>query len=210
MLLGIGDRAAIHHPKHRHIETRSMIRLLFSLACVSFLAACGSTQLNEAPEDLGAFSARVIHVYTDKAKQWPLSRSAEPSEWNAPMENAMETRLRRYQGGQEYDVAVSLEGYMLAPPGVPVLVNPKSVAVVNVFVYDVANETFLAKKQQMEIFEDTTGQSAILGSGHSRTKEEQIAGLSLNIADAIEEWIAEQHAENGWFNARAEPAPASE
>ncbi len=210
MLLGIGNYAAIHRPKHRHIETRSMIRILISLACVSFLAACGSTQLDEAPENMGAFSARVIHVYTDKAKQWPLSRSAEPSEWNAQMENAMEARLRRYEGGQEYDVAVSLEGYMLAPPGVPVLVNPKSVAVVNVFVYDVANETFLVKKEQMEIFEDTTGQSVILGSGHSRTKEEQIAGLSLNIADAIEEWMAEQHAEKGWFNMRSEPAVASE
>ncbi|WP_164661806.1 hypothetical protein [Tropicibacter sp. Alg240-R139] len=187
-----------------------MIRILISLACLSFLAACGSTQLNEAPENMGAFSARVIHVYTDKAKQWPLSRSAEPSQWNAPMENAMETRLRRYEGGQEYDVAVSLEGYMLAPPGIPVVVNPKSVAVVNVFVYDVATETFLAKKEQMEIFEDTTGQSVILGSGHSRTKEEQIAGLSLNIADTIEEWMAKQHAENGWFNKRAGPALAAE
>lgn len=187
-----------------------MIRPLISLAFVALMAACGTTQLNEAPEQMGAFSARVLHVYTDKAIQWPLSRSAEPSEWNAPMESAMQARLGRYDGGQEYDVAVSLEGYMLAPPGIPVVVNPKSVAVVNVFVYDVANETFLAKKEQMEIFEDTTGQSAILGSGHSRTKEEQIAGLSLNIADKIEEWMAEQHAQNGWFNPRPAPAVASE
>lgn len=179
-----------------------MFRILTTLMVALFLAACGETQLNEAPEDMGAFRARVVHVFTDKALKWPLSRDAEASEWNASMERAMETRLRRYDGAQEYDVAVSLEGFLLAPPGIPVLVNPKSVAVVNVFVYDVARKEYLARKVQMEVYEDTTGQSAILGSGHSRTKEEQIAGLSLNIADKIEEWMAEEHKENGWFDKR--------
>ncbi len=179
-----------------------MFRILTTLMVALFLAACGETQLNEAPEDMGAFRARVVHVFTDKALKWPLSRDAEASEWNASMERAMETRLRRYDGAQEYDVAVSLEGFLLAPPGIPVLVNPKSVVVVNVFVYDVARKEYLARKVQMEVYEDTTGQSAILGSGHSRTKEEQIAGLSLNIADKIEEWMAEEHKENGWFDKR--------
>lgn len=184
-----------------------MIRILAFLSGLLLLSACGETQLNEAPEDLGAFKARVLHVYTDKALQWPLSRDAEPSEWNGPMEQVLEGRLRRYSGTQEVDVAVTLEGFSLAPPGIPVLVSPKSVAVVNVFVYDVATKTFLADKHQMEIFESTTGESAILGSGHSRSKEEQIAGLSLNIVDAIEEWMAKQHKENGWFNG-ADAAPS--
>jgi hypothetical protein len=181
-----------------------MIRLLTFLGLFALVTACSETQLNEPPEDLGAFKVRVAHVYTEKALKWPMSRDAQQSEWVEPMKTALEARLRRYEGSQEYDVAVTLEGFMLAPPGVPVLFNPKSVAVVNVFVYDVANEEFLADKHQMEVFEDTTGESAIVGSGHSRTKEEQIAGLALNIADAVEEWMAEQHKENGWFAPRAE------
>ena len=147
---------------------------------------------------------RVGHTYTDKALQWPLSRNAEGSDWNADLQAALDGRLRRYDGAQEYDVAITLEGFMLAPPGVPIVLSPKSVAVVNVFVYDVAGQEYLAKKHQMEVFENTTGESAILGSGQSRTKEEQIAGLSLNIVDAVEEWIAEQHLENGWFDLRSE------
>ena len=134
----------------------------------------------------------------------PMSRDGQKTEWVKQMNTAMEASMRSKEGSQEYDVAVTLEGFMLAPPGVPVLFNPKSVAVVNVFVYDVANEEFLADKHQMEVFEDTTGESVIVGSGHSRTKEEQIAGLALNIADAVEEWMAEQHKENGWFAPRAE------
>ena len=88
------------------------------------------------------------------------------------------------------------------------LFSPKSAVVVNVFVYDVAEEKFLAKKHQMEIFESTTGESALLGSGHARTKEQQIQGLAINIADKVEEWMAEQHKEEGWFAPRAAPDPA--
>ncbi|MVO17645.1 hypothetical protein [Parasedimentitalea huanghaiensis] len=181
-----------------------MIRLIAFLASLSLLTACGETLMDEAQEDLGAFKMRVGYIYTDKALQWPLSRNAEGSDWNADLQNALDTRLRRYEGTQEYDVAITLEGFMLAPAGVPIVLSPKSVAVVNVFVYDVAGQEYLAKKHQMEIFESTTGESALLGSGHSRTKEEQIAGLSLNIVDAVEEWIAEQHLESGWFDERVE------
>lgn len=179
-----------------------MARMLSLLGGLLMLAACGATQLDETPEDLGAFKARVLHVYTEKALQWPLSRDAEPSEWQEPMERTLTARLGRYQGGQEYDVAVTLEGFMLAPGGVPIVFSPKSVAVVNVFVYDVAGKRFLAEKVQMEVFEDTTGESALLGSGHSRSKQEQIDGLALNIADKIEEYIAEKHATEGWFAPR--------
>ncbi len=179
-----------------------MARLLSVFAALVLLGACGATQVDETPENLGAFKARVLHVFTDKALQWPLSRDAAASEWAEPMERAMNARLGRYQGKQEYDVAVTLEGFMLAPPGVPILFSPKSIAVVNVFVYDVTGKTFLAEKVQMKIFEDTTGESALVGSGHSRTKAEQIDGLALNIADKVEEYIAEKHLEEGWFAPR--------
>jgi len=185
-----------------------MKRIFALLTSLVLLSACGETQLNEAPEDLGDFSMRVSFVYTDKARQWPLSRDAEPSEWNAPIEKALEARLGRYEGAGQYDVAITLEGYLLATGGIPVLVNPKSAAVVNVFVYDVSTKSYLIKKHQMEIFESTTGESAILGSGYSRTKEEQIDGLALNIVDALEEYMAEQHKEHGWFAPAEEADPA--
>ncbi|MBY6137375.1 hypothetical protein KUV61_16190 [Nocardioides marinus] len=192
-----------------------MTRIIALFAALSLLVACGETRLDEAPEDLGAFQARIVHVYTEKALQWPMSRSADHSEWTDPIKSALETRLRRYEGGQQYDVAVTLEGFMLAPAGVPVLFSPKSVVVVNVFVYDVEQERFLAKKHQMEIFESTTGESALVGSGHARSKQEQIQGLAVNIADKVEEWMAEQHREQGWFAPRdsaedqVEPAAAA-
>lgn len=176
-----------------------MFRILALLASMVLLAACEETQLNEAKEDLGDFNMRVSFVYTDKALQWPLSRAAEPSEWNEPIERALEARLGRYAGSGKYDVAITLEGFLLATGGIPVLVNPKSAAVVNVFVYDVTTKTYLLKEHQMKIFEDTTGESAIIGSGYSRTKAEQIDGLALKIVDGLEEYMAKQRVEKGWF-----------
>ncbi|WP_415221046.1 hypothetical protein [Pseudophaeobacter arcticus] len=176
-----------------------MFRILALLASMVLLAACEETQLNEAKEDLGDFNMRVSFVYTDKALQWPLSRAAEPSEWNEPIERALEARLGRYTGTGKYDVAITLEGFLLATGGIPVLVNPKSAAVVNVFVYDVTTKTYLLKEHQMKIFEDTTGESAIIGSGYSRTKAEQIDGLALKIVDGLEEYMAKQRVEKGWF-----------
>ncbi|OIQ34881.1 MAG: hypothetical protein BM559_05370 [Roseobacter sp. MedPE-SWchi] len=187
-----------------------MIRILALLASLVLLAACEETQLNEAKEDLGDFNMRVSFVYTDKALQWPLSRAAETSEWNEPIERALEARLGRYNGAGKYDVAITLEGFLLATGGIPVLVNPKSAAVVNVFVYDVTTKTYLLKEHQMKIFEDTTGESAIIGSGYSRTKAEQIDGLALKIVDGLEEYMAAQHAEKGWFNGEGRPETATQ
>ncbi|MGR3760757.1 hypothetical protein ACUXV3_11600 [Roseobacteraceae bacterium NS-SX3] len=186
-----------------------MTRILALLAAMVLLTACTQTRLDEPPEDLGEFRMRVGYVYTDKALQWPMSRDAAPAEWQEPIQQALDARLRRYQGSQDYDVAVTLEGFLLATGGVPVLFNPKSVVVVNVFVRDVAGEKYLVRKKQLQIFEDTTGESAVVGSGYARTKEEQIQGLALNIADAVEELMAEGHKEEGWFAPREAPAAAA-
>ena len=131
-----------------------------------------------------------------------MSRDATPDEWTKAIQNAVDIRLGRYEGAQEYDIGISLEGYMLAPPGIPVIYNPKSTAIVLVNVYDVKQKEFLAKGKQFQVLEDTTGESALAGSGHSRTKEEQMSGLALKVADRVEEWLAEEHEVNGWFDRR--------
>lgn len=183
-----------------------MFRLISVLAALLLAAGCTETLMNEEREDLGAFKLRVSYVFADNAVKGPVSRDASPQEWVSAIENAVDGRLRRYDGPQEYDLGISLEGYMLAPPGVPVLYSPKSTAIILVHVYDVGQEEFLVRKHQIQVLENTTGESLLVGSGHSRTKQEQIAGLALNAVDAVEEWLAEQHGENGWFDLR-EPVP---
>ncbi|MGV6803449.1 MAG: hypothetical protein ACWA49_04520 [Ruegeria sp.] len=180
-----------------------MLRILTLITGLALMAACTQTQVYEDPEDLGQFKLRVNYAFADKAVQGPVSRDATPQEWTDAIQNAVDIRLGRYQGAQEYDIGISLEGYMLAPPGIPVIYNPKSTAIVLVNVYDVNNKEFLAKGKQFQVLEDTTSGSALKGSGNERTKEEQMSGLALKVADRVEEWLAEEHKDNGWFNTRS-------
>ena len=181
-----------------------MIRWAVLASVMLVLTGCAETQIDEAPESLGEFKLRVNYAFADKAVQGPVSRDATPAEWTAAIEQAVDQRLARYQGTQEYDIGISLEGFMLAPPGVPILMNPRSTAIVRVNLYDVERKEFLAKAHQMQVFEDTSGESALVGSGHARTREEQLAGLALNVADKVEEWMAEQHSVEGWFDLRSD------
>ncbi|WP_170328288.1 hypothetical protein [Ruegeria arenilitoris] len=179
-----------------------MLRILTLITGLALMGACTQTQVYEEPESLGEFKMRVNYAFADKAVQGPVSRDATPDEWTSAIQNAVDIRLGRYEGAQEYDIGISLEGYMLAPPGIPVIYNPKSTAIVLVNVYDVNKKEFLAKGKQFQVLEDTTGGSALKGSGHERTKEEQMSGLALKVADRVEEWLAEEHEENGWFDRR--------
>ena len=181
-----------------------MLRILTVVTGLALMGACTQTQVYEPPESLGEFKLRVNYAFADKAVKGPVSRDATPDEWTAAIQNAVDIRLGRYEGAQDYDIGISLEGYMLAPPGIPVIYNPKSTAIVLVNVYDVKKKEFLAKGKKFQVLEDTTGGSALKGSGHERTKEEQMSGLALKVADRVEEWLAEEHLENGWFERRPE------
>jgi hypothetical protein len=191
--------------RKRQKEAKPMFRWALLLVVTTALLGCAQTRVDEAPEDLGAFKLRVNYSFADKAVQGPVSRDATPDEWTAAIENAIDLRLGRYSGPQEYDIGISLEGYMLAPPGVPILMSPRSTAIVLVNVYDVGQKEFLAKAHQIQVLEDTSSESAVVGSGYVRTKEEQMAGLALKVADRVEEWLAERHASEGWFDLRDEP-----
>ncbi len=179
-----------------------MLRILTLITGLALMGACTQTQVYEEPESLGEFKLRVNYAFADKAVQGPVSRDATPQEWTEAIQNAVDIRLGRYEGAQEYDIGISLEGYMLAPPGVPVIYNPKSTAIVLVNVYDVGKKEFVAKAKKFQVLEDTTSESALAGSGHTRTKEEQMSGLALKVADRVEEWLAEEHLDNGWFDKR--------
>lgn len=182
-----------------------MLRILTLITGLALMGACTQTQVYEEPESLGEFKLRVNYAFAEKAKQGPVSRDATPKEWENAIQNAVDIRMGRYEGAQDYDIGISLEGYMLAPPGIPIIYNPKSTAIVLVNVYDVNKKEFLAKGKQFQVLEDTTGGSALKGSGNERTKEEQMSGLALKVADRVEEWLAEEHLENGWFDKRPDP-----
>ncbi|MHA6263194.1 hypothetical protein ACXYMO_08330 [Arenibacterium sp. CAU 1754] len=178
-----------------------MTRFFSLLPVLGLLAACATTDINTAPlADLGAYRLGHNVVVASKAQQGPISRDATPEEWVSVMKSAVANRFGQYEGNQLYHFGISVEGYMLAPPGVPLVYKPKSVLILNVTVWDdAANKKLNEKVHQITVFEDTTGESFLVGSGHQRTKEQQMAGLAANAVREIEKWMVEQKKENGWF-----------
>ncbi|MFC4671629.1 hypothetical protein ACFO5X_23960 [Seohaeicola nanhaiensis] len=182
-----------------------MTRILSLLTALLMIAACTPAATPEDPlADLGAFRLGYNVVIADKMKKGPVSRDATKEEWEGVLKNAVAQRFGRYQGNQLYHFGISVEGYMLAPPGVPLIYKPKSALILNVTIWDdAANAKLNPEVKQFTVFESTTSGTFLVGSGNERTKEEQMAGLAANAVREIEKWMVEQKTEKGWFMPRA-------
>lgn len=178
--------------------------VLFALL-LALVAACAPTDdLKKPPVPLGRFLLGLNLVVTDSMQEGPVSRTATPEEWQTALEAAVKDRFGRYDGDTYYDMAINVVGYALAPPGLPVVLSPKSVLVVEVRIWHDATKTQLnAEPKRLIVFEGTSGET-IIGSGLTRTKAEQIKVLSYNTAKQIEEWLV-KHPE--WFPATGDPVP---
>lgn len=175
------------------------------------LAACAANDLKDPPADLGDFVLGHNIVVADNVQKVPISRAATPDEWEAAMKKAVDDRFGRYEGDRVYNIGIVVEAYALAPPGIPVVAAPKSVLVITPNVWDDAKQTKLNDKpEQLTIFESLDGDN-IIGTGLTRTKEEQMAALSYNAAKAVETWFL---AHPDWFGltppAKAEAAAGPE
>lgn len=178
-----------------------MTRFLALLTGLVLLVGCATQNLEDEPQvPLGDFSLGHNVVVASKMAKGPISREATEDEWVNSLSKGIDTRFGRYEGEALYHFGVSVEGYMLAPGGIPVLYSPKSALIIFVTVWD----DELGRKlnddpHQLTIFETTDAESVVVGSGHSRTKAEQMDLLSYNAAKAIETWLAEMHDKHGWF-----------
>jgi hypothetical protein len=178
-----------------------MLRLLSIILCATLLAACSPSgeDLDQPPVPLGQFKLGHNVVVASKAKKGPLSRDASEEELVTALQTAIGDRFGRYEGDKLYHLGVSIEGYVLAAAGVPLVVSPKSAMIVRVTVWDdAANKKLTEKPEQFTVFESLSGETA-LGSGLTQSKEEQLENLSVNAAKQIELFIEKQHKENGWF-----------
>lgn len=188
-----------------------MMRVMAVLMSIVMLAACnGARDLNEAPVPLGDFNLVHNIAVASKAAKGPLSREASEEQLMKAMTDATEERFGRYNGGRDYHFGMSIEGYNLAVPGVPIVFSPKSVLIINVTVWDdEKNAKLNAEPHQITVIE-SFDQGAIIGSGYTKSAEEQLKNLAQNAAKQIENYLVKQNKENGWFNGTAAVAATTE
>ena len=158
---------------------------------VTLLAGCAGNDLAEPPVPLGDFRLGLNVIVADNVQKVPISREASPEEWKAVMKKAVDDRFGRYEGSKLYNIGISVDGYALAPPGIPVVAAPKSVLVVTANVWDDAAQKKLnAEGKQFTVFESLSGET-VIGTGITRTKQQQMDALAYNAVKRVEEWFLE-------------------
>ena len=172
---------------------------LAALAAAGFLAACAAPDpLEEDLPDMGNFRLAHNIVVADNMQQVPPSREATPEEWEEILTAEIDRRFGGYEGDKLYHIGIAVDGYALAPPGIPVVLNPRSVLVLSVNVWDDAAQAKLHEEpEQIMVFEGASPETMLLGSGYTRTREEQMQVLARNAARRIQLWML-QNPE--WFD----------
>ncbi|MCF2871859.1 hypothetical protein L0664_12335 [Octadecabacter sp. G9-8] len=169
------------------------------------LTACGGIRddLANAPDAIGAFRLGHNIAVVNEPVQGPFSRTVSDDAWQAAMVTAVQDRLgeARYFGDKFFHVGVAVEGYVLAYPGVPLVYSPKSVLIFTVnFFEDSTQEKLNDEAIQITVFEPCCN-IPLIGTGFTRSAEEQMEGLSFTAARAIERTMR-QNAD--WFGGTPE------
>lgn len=183
-----------------------MIRRSFMVTMlgVCLMTACQKNDLAEPPVPLGNFQLGLNIVVADNMKKVPISRPATVEEWEAALIKSVDDRFGRYEGTKLYNIGIAVDGFALAPPGVPIVASPKSVLVITANIWDDASATKLnAEGKQFTVFESFSGET-LIGSGLTRSRQKQIEILSYNAAKQVEQWILDNPE---WVGLPARPKP---
>ncbi|MEO0774524.1 MAG: hypothetical protein AAFZ04_15245 [Pseudomonadota bacterium] len=183
-----------------------MKRLLMCLAALALSACAGANDLDGPPVYLGNFKLGHNIVVAPGVVKGPGSRDASDEEWIEAVTQAVDTRFGRYQGPKFVNLGISVDGYVLAKTGIPIVAAPRSALIIRVTAWNDAEAVkFNEDAKSITVVEDISADTTV-GSGLTRTKEEQIAALSKNAAKLIEKWLVEQNNELGWFEEDGRPA----
>ncbi|GGG80558.1 hypothetical protein GCM10011415_32430 [Salipiger pallidus] len=178
-----------------------MFRLASAALLALALGACanGQSDLDKPAEPIGDFKLGHAIVVAPNIVKGPVSREASTEDWIASVDGALEERFRRHEGEKFYHLGVSIEGYVLAQPGVPLIFSPKSALIVNVTAWDDTTQSKLnPEPEQITAMESFSAETAV-GSGLTQSSEEQMRNLSANVALQIEKWMRRQQRKEGWF-----------
>ena len=184
-----------------------MVRFLLLFMSLAWLAACSPSgdDLDEGPVPLGDFKLGHNVVVAPNAVKGPLSRKASPDELTEALQSAIADRFDRYGGETLYHFGVSVEGYVLAAPGIPLVYSPKSVMIINVTVWDdAAAKKLNDEPEQITVFESLSGET-VISSGLTQDKETQLRNLSVNASKQIELFLVKMRKEKGWLPDMPDP-----
>lgn len=184
------------------------MRRLLTIGIFLLVAACAppaADPLEEDLPDMGNFRLAFNIVVAENMQQVPPSRRASVEEWEEVLMAEIDRRFGGYEGDALYHIALAVDGYSLAPPGIPLVLSPKSILIVSANVWDDAAQAKLHEEpNQITVFEGLSA-GTVLGSGLVRSREEQMQILARNMARRVQLWML-QNPE--WFDIDPDAAAA--
>ncbi|MEJ6390937.1 hypothetical protein [Gymnodinialimonas ulvae] len=178
-----------------------MLRLarFAALAPALFLMACAAGDpLDEDLPPMGDFRLAHNIVVADNMQQVPPSRNATPEEWEEILVAEIDRRFSGYEGERLYHIGIAVDGYSLAPPGIPIVLSPRSVLVLSVNIWDdELGRKLHEESEQIIVFEGASPETLIVGSGIARNRNEQMQILARNAARRVQLFMLENPE---WFN----------
>lgn len=174
------------------------------LVLVLALSACASgRELREERAELGDFFLSHAIVVADNAVMGPASRRATPEQWEEALTTELRRRFDRYQGDTLYHLGISVDGYVLAIPGIPVVAAPRSALILGVTLWDDAAGTKVNETpHRITVLESLSGET-VVSSGLTQSAEQQMRNLSENAVLSVERWLASNP---DWFPPKAAEA----
>lgn len=176
----------------------TMTRALAAAGLLALAACANAPDLSQPVEPIGDFRLGHNIVVARDTTMGPMSREATEAELETALRAALEERLRRYDGDGLYHVGVRVEAYVLAQPGIPLVLAPRSVLLLALNIWD--NETQERINEEpirVTAFEGANTGVPLIPSGLVKSKEQQLRNLSISAAQEIEELLRENEAT--WF-----------
>lgn len=180
-----------------------VVARLLPLAALALLMACADgRELGPLRPELDNFLLAHNIVLETNTTRGPLSRAAPEGAWTEVLTAEVARRFGRYDGDRYYHIAINVDAYVLAMPGIPLVVSPRSILILGVHVWDDAlGRPLNDERHQITVFESLSGET-VLGSGLTQSAEVQMANLARNAVLQIENWMV---ANPEWFPPRASP-----
>jgi hypothetical protein len=168
------------------------------LGILLLIAGCGAPPEGvEGLEPLGDFQLGHNIVVSRSPTMGPLSRQVSDAEWEEAMKAAVTRQFGAFEGGKLYHVAIKIQGYIVAVPGIPLVAAPKSTLIITANVWDDARGVKLSPEAHpITVMESFSGEN-LVSSGLTKSKEEQVRELSENAVGEVLEWMR-KHPE--WFD----------
>lgn len=175
------------------------------LTCIALMGCTTELDPDSYARPIGDFRLTHLRVNAKAPLVGALSRKASSEDLEAAVTDAVQSRFARFDGPGIYAMTADVAGYVLAAPGIPVLLAPRSLLALNVNLYVLDNGDWRqlnAETNKLVVFEDAGGDT-VLGSGYTQSAAEQLAEMSENAAIEIEKWIRDNP---DWFTPTEEGA----